>query len=65
MDKLLTAIEVANILRISRSFAYQLIRRGTISSVRIGRSVRVRPTDIERYIAQNLSRSEERNPDLT
>lgn len=65
MDKLLTATEVASILGISRSFSYQLIHRGIIPSVRIGRSVRVRPTDVESYIKQNLTHNEEKSPVLS
>lgn len=62
MDRLLNVAEVAYYLKISRSFAYQLIGRGIIPSVRIGRSVRVRPKDIERYISQNLTKNEASYP---
>ena len=48
--KLLTAGEVAEILSVSKSFAYQLMRTGEIPTVRLGRSVRVRPKDLDRYI---------------
>ena len=65
IDKLLRAEEVARILGISRSFAFLLMRRGDIITVRIGRSVRVRPQDLERFISQNLSKNDERYSDLT
>jgi excisionase family DNA binding protein len=64
IDKLFKAEEVAQTLGISRSFAYLLMRRGDITTVRVGRSIRVRPQDLERYISQNLSASEEQYPDL-
>jgi excisionase family DNA binding protein len=51
---LLTAEQVAEILQISRSFAYALMRRGEIPTVRMGRSVRVRPQDLEKYIESNI-----------
>jgi excisionase family DNA binding protein len=50
---LLKAEDVAKVLNISLSFAFQLIQRGEIRAVRIGRSVRVRPADLEAYIAAN------------
>lgn len=57
---LLTAEQVAEMLQINRSFAYALMRRGEIPTVRLGRSVRVRPQDLEKYIASNI-----RNPTST
>jgi excisionase family DNA binding protein len=55
LPRLLTAQEVANILNISRSFAYTLLQTGQIPSIRLGRSVRVRPQDLEEYIDSNTS----------
>jgi excisionase family DNA binding protein len=43
---LLTGEEIAKILHVSRAYAYQLMRHG-YSNVKIGRSVRVRPADLE------------------
>ena len=48
--KLLLAGEVAKILQISRSKAYNLIRCGELPSVRIGTSVRVPEDDLKAYI---------------
>ncbi|MGD0610224.1 MAG: helix-turn-helix domain-containing protein [Anaerolineales bacterium] len=50
--RLLKTEEVAEILQVSRSFAYQLMKRGEIPSVRIGNAVRVRPEDLQRYISE-------------
>ena len=47
---LLKVGEIAKILHISLSFAYTLMRRGDIRTVRIGNAVRVRPEDLELYI---------------
>ena len=49
-ENLLKGGEVAKKLHVSRSFAYLLMRRGDIPTVRIGIAVRVRPEDLERYI---------------
>jgi len=53
--RLLKSDEVAEILRISRSMAYALMKRGDIPTVRIGTSVRVRPEDLEKYIKDNVT----------
>ena len=52
--RLLRAADVAKILGISKSFAYQLMRRGQITSVRIGRSIRVRTEDLENFVIDNV-----------
>ncbi len=54
-EKLLTAREVSEILQVSLAFAYELIRRGDIRSVRLGRAVRVRREDLEDFIAASVS----------
>lgn len=54
---LLTGEEIAKILHISRAYAYQLMRQRIIPTVKIGRSVRVRPADLEEFIARNLGQN--------
>ena len=56
VEKLLKPEEVANLLTISRSFAYQLMQTGQIPTVRLGRSCRVRPQDLAEYLESNLHR---------
>lgn len=51
--KLLTVPEVAKILRVSRSAAYSLVRVRELPAVRIGRSLRVRPETLERFIREH------------
>jgi excisionase family DNA binding protein len=53
-EPLLTVAEVSARLKLSRSFVYGLLQSGTISSVRIGRSRRVRPQDLETFIEKNI-----------
>ncbi len=57
-DQLLKSEEVARILHVSRSFAYLLMKRGDIPTVRIGTAVRVRPQDLEQYIQKRASENE-------
>ena len=44
--------EVAEVLRIARSRAYELVAEGEIPSVRIGRSVRVSRKELERWLEE-------------
>jgi excisionase family DNA binding protein len=52
--RLLTAVEVARLLNISRAFAYQLMKRGKIRTVLIEGARRVRPEDLQRFIEASL-----------
>ena len=54
IGKLLRAQDVAELLSVSRSFAYALMQSGQLPTVQLGRSVRVRPKDLEEYIQLNL-----------
>jgi excisionase family DNA binding protein len=49
--RLLRVDDVADRLAISRSMAWKIVSSGEMRSVRIGRAVRVRPSDLESYIA--------------
>ena len=53
IHKLLRGDEVAEILSISRSQAFSLMRRGEIRTIRFGRLVRVRIEDLEDFIEKN------------
>ncbi len=53
ISALLKAREVAEILKISRAMAYNLMLRGEIPTVRIGKCRRVRPEDLIKYIESN------------
>lgn len=50
---LLKINEVALLLHISRSFAYNLVMSGALPVIKIGRSRRVRPVDLEQFINSN------------
>ena len=51
-NKSLSTQEVADILHVSKSTIYELIRRGEIHSYRVGRKVRFTKDDVDTYIAR-------------
>lgn len=55
-EPLLKATEVAKILNVSRAYAYQLMHRREIPTVKIGGARRVRLEDLKRYIRENISK---------
>lgn len=55
INKLLKAQDVAELLSVSRSFAYALMQSGQIPTVQLGKAVRVRPEDLEKFIQLNLT----------
>jgi len=50
-ERLLRLQDVADRLSVSRSMAWKLVSLGQLRSLRIGRSVRVRPQDLDAYVA--------------
>jgi excisionase family DNA binding protein len=59
-SKLLNAKEVAEILNISKAFAYKLMQTGEITTVFIGSSRRVRMADLEEFIIRNTQPQQSR-----
>jgi excisionase family DNA binding protein len=49
-DKIFTVPEVAAFLKISRSKIYYLISRKEIPHLKIGRNVRIRQTDLQKWM---------------
>jgi putative molybdopterin biosynthesis protein len=52
---LLNALDVAEMLNISRNTVYELIKRGELHSSKIGKQVRVRRDDVESYLRGDKS----------
>ncbi len=48
---LLTVEEAADCLCVGRTYMFDLIARGVVPSVRIGKLRRIRPEDLERYVS--------------
>jgi excisionase family DNA binding protein len=55
--RFLTVGEVARLLRVSTMTVYRLINTSRLPAVRIGRSFRVREVDLDRYVAEQLTRA--------
>jgi excisionase family DNA binding protein len=54
--RLMNAQDIAEALSIGLSTVYLLMDRGELPSIRIGRSVRVRPEDLEEFIESRVQR---------
>ena len=52
-NKSLSTLEVAEILHVSKSTIYELIRRGEINSYKVGRKIRFTQDDVDAYIARS------------
>lgn len=51
----LTVMEAANILRLKRSTAYELVRQRAIPSFKVGRHIRISRTELEKLIKDSNS----------
>jgi excisionase family DNA binding protein len=47
---LITVVEVANALRVSRATVYRLVRSGVLPGKRVGKSVRVARRVVEQFL---------------
>ena len=54
MEKLLTVREAADLLCLGRSTLYNLMDRGLLAYVKIGRARRIPPSEIERLIHASM-----------
>ena len=60
---LLTVPEAARVLRISRNLAYELVARGEIPAIRLGRVIRVPRAPLEEWVKSEAAPPPHRNPD--
>gem|GEM_PF-2458960 len=51
--KTMTVMEIAGILRISRTHAYKLVKEGVIPSIRVGRAIRVYKKSFFEWLEKN------------
>jgi len=56
LSRLLNAQDVAVALNMGLSTVYMLVERGELPSIRIGRSVRIRLDDLEKFIESKAQR---------
>jgi excisionase family DNA binding protein len=52
---LLTVEKAAQVMAVSPSYVYKLVRSKQLPAVKIGTSVRLRPSDLEAFIASKLT----------
>ena len=50
MNSSLNAIEVAQMLNITKNTVYEMIKRGELPSYKVGRKIRIDKSDVENYI---------------
>ena len=53
-EKLLTVADVCEILNMSSAFVYAASARGELPAIRVGRCLRFRKEDIERYCEEHM-----------
>ena len=56
-SRFVTVAEVAGQLRVSNMTVYRLIQSGQLAAVRIGRSYRIRESDVDRYLADQYTQA--------
>ena len=56
-SRFVTVAEVAGQLRVSNMTVYRLIQAGQLPAVRVGRSYRIRETDVDRYLADQYTQA--------
>lgn len=55
--RFLTVQEVADLMRVSTMTVYRLIKAGDLPAVRVGRSFRVRDTDVDGYLGSRYTQA--------
>jgi putative molybdopterin biosynthesis protein len=53
---LLTAQEVADILKITKNTVYELVKRGELASCKVGKQIRINAAAVEAYLTQSKNR---------
>ena len=56
VERLMTYQEAAKVLGITDRTLWELVRKGEIRNVRVGRSVRIDPADLRQFIEDSKSR---------
>jgi excisionase family DNA binding protein len=61
-DRLLLRLpEVANLLGVGRSTVYELVQRGDLPAVHVGRAVRIPSAALQRWVEQQTAEAEALN----
>ena len=59
MEEIYTIPEVARYLKLSKSKVYYMVQNGDIPHLKIGRNVRIREKDLQRWIEKYLTVDQE------
>jgi excisionase family DNA binding protein len=54
-DRFLTVQEVAELMRVSTMTVYRLIKAGELPAARVGRSFRLRESEVETYLQRGVT----------
>ncbi len=54
IDEVYTPLEVAKMLRVTRTTIYEHIKRGQLKAIRIGNRYRITKAQLEEYMQQNV-----------
>ncbi len=60
---LLTAREVADVMRVSTMTVYRLIKAGELPAIRVGKHLRIRERDVAKYLDERVVTTLEGGPD--
>lgn len=63
-ESILTPLEVAEILKISKNTVYEMVKRGEINSFRVGNKVRIAMKDVEEYKNKTMKFQNKRSSNL-
>jgi excisionase family DNA binding protein len=55
-DRLLTVMEVAELMRVSNMTVYRLIKSGNLAAIRVGKNYRIRESDVDNYLSDRAVR---------
>jgi len=64
IENFMKAEDVAQVLNLSKAMVYRLVQRGELRCIHIGTAVRIRPSDLEDYVANNIN-TPEAKPDIS
>ena len=56
LEELLTPEQVAKMLHMAKSTVYAMAHRGLLPAIKIGRSIRIRPKALAKYLDQQEKR---------
>jgi excisionase family DNA binding protein len=63
LDRLLSPEQAAEMLGCHRTMIFEMLARGDVASIKLGRLRRIPASSIDKYIASRLSEAEGSSPD--